>query len=112
MALWLIRGLRRGVVTTLYPARTDPWAAALPTPPLFDPRRLTSAIADRVAEICPSGALARRDGSLVLDLGTCSACGRCLAVAGAAARPSGIFELSAISRAHLVKYIPIEGGSP
>jgi hypothetical protein len=109
MALWFLRGLRKGVVTTRYPAVTDPWAAALPTPPLFDPRRLTNATAERVVEACPSGALARQGGSLVLDLGACTACGRCLPVAGHAARPSGIFELAATSPAHLLKYIPIEG---
>jgi NAD-dependent dihydropyrimidine dehydrogenase PreA subunit len=110
MALWFLRGLRKGVVTTRYPAVTDPWTVALPTPPLFDPKLLTSAVADRVVEVCPSRALAREEDLLVLDIGSCTGCGLCLPVAGAAARPSGIFELAATSRAHLVKYIPIEGG--
>ena len=39
MTLWFIRGLRRGVVTTRYPARPDASAASLPTPPAFRPRR-------------------------------------------------------------------------
>jgi hypothetical protein len=46
------------VVTTRYPEGRDPWAVALPTPPLFDPRRLTAKTADQVVEVCPSGALA------------------------------------------------------
>jgi hypothetical protein len=33
MPLWFARGLRRGVVTTRYPARPDGSAAVLPTPP-------------------------------------------------------------------------------
>ena len=37
MPLWFARGLRRGVVTTRYPARPDDSAARLPTPPAFRP---------------------------------------------------------------------------
>jgi ferredoxin len=108
MAFWFLRGLRKGVVTTRYPLEVDPWARLLPTPPVFDPRRLTGSLADRVVEACPGNALAREGEYLVLDLGACSACGRCLAVAGAAAKPSGVFELAATSRQQLVKRIPIE----
>ncbi len=57
MTLWFIRGLRRGVVTTRYPARPDESAAFLPTPPAFRPRALTQTTADRLAGTCPSGAL-------------------------------------------------------
>jgi NAD-dependent dihydropyrimidine dehydrogenase PreA subunit len=110
MAVWFLRGLRRGIVTTRYPAVTDPWTVALPTPPMFESRRLTDVVADRVVQVCPSRALSREAEALVLDLGACTGCGLCLKVAGAAARPSRIFELAATSRAHLVKYIPIEGG--
>lgn len=111
MALWSWLGLRKGVITTHYPEVTDLWAGALPTPPLFDPWRLTTKIADQLVEVCPSRALAREGAFLVLDLGACTSCGVCLRLAGAAARPSGVFELAATSRAHLVKYIPVEGGS-
>jgi ferredoxin len=110
MALWFFRGLRKGVVTTRYPAVTDPWAATLPTPPVFDEQRLSSALAKRLVEICPSRALAREDGALVLDLGACTACGRCIAEAGGAARPSGFFELAATSRGQLIKHIRITDG--
>ena len=37
----LLDGLRRGVVTTRYPARPEESAAFLPTPPAFRPRALT-----------------------------------------------------------------------
>ncbi|MGH9106635.1 MAG: hypothetical protein ACRDZX_12520 [Acidimicrobiales bacterium] len=109
MALWLLRGLRRGIVTTRYPAVTDPWASGLPTPPVFDERRLTAALADELVRICPSRALGREGESLLLDLGACTACGRCSAVAGGAARPSGVFELASTRRDNLVKRIAIGG---
>jgi hypothetical protein len=109
MAVWFLRGIRRGVVTTRYPAEAEASARFLPTPPVFDPRRLSGVIADAVADACPSGALARDGAFLVLDVGACSACGRCIAVAGGAARPSGVFELAATESSHLVKCIPIMG---
>ena len=43
MPLWFARGLRRGIVTTRYPARPDDSAASLPTPPAFRPAALTPA---------------------------------------------------------------------
>ena len=113
MALWFLRGLRRGIVTTRYPAVTDPWAAGLPTPPLFDGRRLSDGLVERLVEVCPSRALSRQEGYLVLDVGACTACGRCIAEASGAARPSGVFELAATSREHLVKRVGIgDGGAP
>jgi ferredoxin len=109
MPLWFVRGLRRGVVTTRYPARPDPSAALLPTPPAFRPEALTGQVADRLAAICPSRAL-RRDGDvLVFDAGACTACGRCAAEAPRAATPSGEFELAATSRSVLIKQIPLRG---
>lgn len=110
MALWFLRGLRRGVVTTRYPARTDPWTTTLPTPPAFRPDLLTGALAERLVALCPSRALATDGVTLTLDVGTCTACGRCLAAAGPAAVPSGEFELAATARGQLVKHIPIGGG--
>jgi len=109
MALWFLRGLRRGVVTTRYPAVVDPWAAKLPSPPVFVPEHLTAALADQLVALCPSNALAREGTHLVLDVGACSGCGRCLEAAGQAARPSGVFELAATSREHLVKRVPLKG---
>ncbi|MBO0714664.1 MAG: hypothetical protein J2O39_09880 [Acidimicrobiales bacterium] len=111
MALWFLRGLRRGVVTTRYPEVTDEWARVLPTPPRFRPGALTVALADRLAEACPSGALRREGRHLVFDVGACTSCGRCRELAPLAAVPSGVFELAATDRADLVKRIPIEGGA-
>jgi formate hydrogenlyase subunit 6/NADH:ubiquinone oxidoreductase subunit I len=109
MPLWFARGLRRGVVTTRYPARPDSSAASLPTPPAFRPWQLTRETADRMIAICPSTALSRRDDVLIFDAGACTACGRCAQAAPAAVRPSGEFELAVTARAALIKTIPILG---
>jgi len=109
MTLWFIRGLRRGVVTTRYPARPDASARFLPTPPVFRSRALTRETAGRLAAICPSGALRLDDRTLVYDVGRCTACGRCAAEAPAAVQSSGEFELAAAARSELIKKIPIRG---
>jgi formate hydrogenlyase subunit 6/NADH:ubiquinone oxidoreductase subunit I len=109
MPQWFIRGLRRGVVTTRYPARPDPSAVTLPTPPAFRPRVLTTAAADALAGICPSRALRRDGGTLIFDAGACTACGRCRDAAPAAVTASGEWELAAADRSELVKRIPLRG---
>ena len=109
MTLWFVRGIRRGVVTTRYPARPDESAKHLPSPPAFRPGALTRAIADRLAEACPGGALRRDDRTLVYDVGRCTACGRCASVAPRAVESSGAFELAATARSELIKKIPILG---
>lgn len=107
--MWLIRGIRRGVVITRYPARPDPSAATLPAPPAFRPRELTRQVADRLVAVCPGGALRRDGGVLVYDVGACTACGRCAREAPAAVTRSGDFELAITDRSVLIKRIPIGG---
>ena len=109
MPFWFVRGLRRGVVTTRYPARSDSSAALLPTPPAFRPPQLTREIADRLVAVCPSRALSRADDALIFDAGACTACGRCAGAAPSAVTSSGEFELAATARSALVKTIPIRG---
>jgi hypothetical protein len=109
MTLWFIRGLRRGVVTTRYPARPDESARFLPTPPAFRASALTAGTADRLAAACPSGALRRDEAALVYDVGRCTACGRCAAEAPSAVVSSGVFELAATGRSELIKTIPLRG---
>ena len=109
MPFWFARGLRRGVVTTRYPARSDGSAAFLPTPPAFRPRQLTRQTADRLVAVCPSMALRRQDDVLIFDVGACTACGRCAEAAPDAVTPSGEFELASTARSALVKKIPIYG---
>ncbi|MBO0771056.1 MAG: hypothetical protein J2P35_06315 [Actinobacteria bacterium] len=107
MPLWFVRGLRRGVVTTHYPARPDPSAADLPTPPAFRPQQLDRTVADRLCTACPSRALRREDDELVFDAGACTACGRCREAAPQAVTVSGEWELAATARPHLIKRIPL-----
>jgi ferredoxin len=107
MPLWFVRGLRRGIVTTRYPARPDPSAASLPTPPAFRTQLLDADIADRLTRVCPSRALHREDDTLIFDVGACTACGRCREAAPEAVTASGEFELAATARADLVKHIPL-----
>ena len=109
MPQWFARGLRRGVVTTHYPARPDPVAARLPGPPAFRPEALTRLIADDLVEICPSWAFVRAADTLIFDAGACTACGWCRERAPEAVTVSGEFELAATDRAALVKRIPLRG---
>jgi ferredoxin len=107
MPLWFARGLRRGIVTTRYPARPDPSAADLPRPPAFRAQLLNADIADRLIRVCPSRALRREDDTLIFDVGACTACGRCREAAPETVTASGEFELAATERADLVKRIPL-----
>lgn len=109
MALWFLRGVRRGVVTTRYPASPEPSSETLPTPPAFLPSSLSLETAARAAESCPSRALWQDDGDLVFDVGACTACGTCERVAPEAVVRSGVFELAATGRDQLMKRIPIAG---
>jgi hypothetical protein len=109
MAIWFYRGLRKGIATTRYPKTIDPWTRDLPTPPAFHSLRLTGAIADRLTRACPSGAITREGPELVVDLGRCTCCGRCLEIAGDAAAPSGAFLLATEERSALIKRVPIGG---
>jgi NAD-dependent dihydropyrimidine dehydrogenase PreA subunit len=110
--LWFLRGLRRGVVSTRYPrvSERDAWARALPTPPRFDSERLTDELTQELVDVCPARAIGREYRALVLDLGRCTGCGRCLEVGGAAVARSGVFALAVRERADLIKRIPIRGG--
>jgi ferredoxin-like protein FixX len=109
MTLWFIRGIRRGVVTTRYPARPDASARFLPTPPAFRVSALTRETADRLVATCPSGALRTDGGEMVYDVGACTACGRCAAEAPHAVTASGAFELATTDRSVLIKRIPLRG---
>lgn len=109
MALWFLRGLRTGVVTTSYPRRPDLSAAQLATPPTFASARLSREVALRLVSVCPSRALELDGGDLVLDVGRCTACGRCLGVAAGVGRPSGRFEWATRYPERLRLPFPLEG---
>jgi hypothetical protein len=109
MAFWFYRGLRKGIATTRYPKAINPWARALPSPPAFHSSRLTTELADRLVRVCASGALTREDHELVVDVGRCTGCGRCIEPSDGAARPSGESLLATTERAALIKRVPIRG---
>jgi Ni,Fe-hydrogenase III small subunit/ferredoxin len=76
--MWVLRGLRDGVLTTGYPRRADPYerrfAAAVE---VRDAGRVDDA--DAVAALCPTGAIqATPGGSVRLDRGRCIGCGACV----------------------------------
>jgi ferredoxin-like protein FixX len=109
MPQWFVKGLRRGVVTTRYPAHADASASLLPSPPAFRPEELTRQIADNLVQICPSWALTRAGDVLVFDVGACTACGQCRESQPRAVTTSGEFGLAATCRSALVKRIPLLG---
>lgn len=113
MTLWFIRGIRRGIVTTRYPARTEESARYLPAPPVFRPGALSRETAGRLTAVCPSRALRleedRDRAVLVYDVGRCTACGRCAAAAPAAVSAGGEWELATSIRSALIKRIPVGG---
>src|SRR5216683_4970582 len=87
--MWVLRGLRNGVVTTRWPKRPDPYADNWRGPATVrDPRPTNT---DGLDQICPTGAIttetaktARPNGSVMtasvrLDQGRCILCGHCVA---------------------------------
>lgn len=75
MLEWLFRGLANGVVTTRYPAGPEP------APPGFEGSVEVLDERDGAAElerVCPTGAIAVRDGHVALDRGRCILCGACV----------------------------------
>ena len=76
MSIWVLRGLRDGIVTTRWPARPDPYADGWrgPARPLA-----VSAPADGLDGLCPTGAISIAGTSVRVDQGKCVLCGRCVA---------------------------------
>jgi Ni,Fe-hydrogenase III small subunit len=76
---WVWEGLRRGIVTTAYPAREETVAGVSPGFPAGLPRTLaTSEEAETVASCCPSEALVREDQQVLFQARRCIHCYRCL----------------------------------
>jgi dissimilatory sulfite reductase (desulfoviridin) alpha/beta subunit len=101
MALWALRGARRGVVTTKFPAKLDSVAIGWPAPPEFRDGEIGPQLALRMVKACPSLALAVTGDSLTLDLGRCTACGRCLELAGSRGNRRAEAMLATRSPSHL-----------
>jgi len=76
MSIWVLRGLRDGVVTTRWPRRADEYADNWRGPAAVRPgNHADPAELDR---LCPAGAIAVTDRVRV-DQGRCILCGRCVA---------------------------------
>ncbi len=78
--MWVLRGLRDGVLTTKWPARPDEYAASTrgPATVLGGPAVLTSG-QPPVAGLCPAGAISvDQRGQARVDQGRCILCGRCV----------------------------------
>jgi len=80
--MWVLRGLRDGVLTTRWPARPDEYAAATRGPAMVlagpEPGHISGSDA---AALCPVGAIsADKVGRARVDQGSCIQCGRCVQV--------------------------------
>ena len=73
MSIWVLRGLRDGVVTTRWPAKPDAYADAWRGPVLAS----TSTNPIDPMPLCPTGAISAEP--LRVDQGKCILCGRCVA---------------------------------
>jgi Ni,Fe-hydrogenase III small subunit/ferredoxin len=78
VSIWVLRGLRDGVVTTRWPARPDPYADAWrgPARPVDAPG--PDGPGD-LTDVCPTGAITVSGGTVRVDQGRCILCGRCVA---------------------------------
>lgn len=81
---WALRGLRDGVLTSRWPARTDDYFDTFPAAVTVSDEASSRAeradLADQsvLDAVCPTGALHAADGDITLDTGACILCGRCV----------------------------------
>ena len=78
--MWVLHGLRNGVLTTRWPARPDEYAASTRGPATM--LSGAAAAADEGASLsglCPAGAISQDDRGAQLDQGHCIQCGWCVA---------------------------------
>ncbi|MGH3253056.1 MAG: hypothetical protein ACRDOI_43530 [Trebonia sp.] len=82
MSLWVLRGLRDGIVTTRWPKRPDEYADSWRGPVTVLPNSAAPGLAD-VEALCPTGAIEVSGRPHVdkvsIDQGRCILCGRCVA---------------------------------
>ncbi len=76
MSVWVLRGLRDGVVTTRWPRRADEYADSWRGPVTVLPG---ASAAPGAAALCPTGAIEATGGRVRVDQGKCILCGRCVA---------------------------------
>ena len=83
MSIWVLRGLRDGIVTTSWPRRPDEYADSWRGPATVRPGAAASGAGGvlewaAVERLCPTGAI-EVAGQLRVDQGRCVLCGRCVA---------------------------------
>jgi Ni,Fe-hydrogenase III small subunit/ferredoxin len=76
VSIWVLRGLRDGVVTTAWPRRPDDYAGSWRGPVTVRPDAGAAAVPEG---LCPTGAIQDGDGRVRVDQGKCILCGRCVA---------------------------------
>jgi len=76
MSIWVLRGLREGVVTTRWPRRPDEYADSWSGPATVRPDAGREPLP---ANLCPTDAIRISDGEVRVDQGKCILCGRCVA---------------------------------
>jgi Ni,Fe-hydrogenase III small subunit/ferredoxin len=107
MSLWVLRGLRNGVVTTHWPRRPDEYADTWRGPVAG---REGATVAADVVALCPTGAIEASAGAVRVDQGKCILCGRCVAarpdVFGWSAGATGRAAAGLTRRALVVPAIP------
>jgi Ni,Fe-hydrogenase III small subunit/ferredoxin len=100
VSLWVLRGLRDGVVTTRWPAKPDPYDDAW-----RGPAQVTGPAGQLgdVADLCPTGAITVTEGAVRVDQGRCILCGRCVAERpGVFAWSRGAASAAALTREQLI----------
>jgi Ni,Fe-hydrogenase III small subunit/ferredoxin len=85
MSIWVLRGLRDGIVTTRWPKRRDEYADSWRGPVIAASNAVMADAATSDAgygagleRLCPTGAI-EATGPLRVDQGRCVLCGRCVA---------------------------------
>lgn len=81
MGQWLIKGIRTGIKTTVYPEAEECAPGVTPGRPLSGTRP-NEAEAARVVDRCPTGALSRQGATVQVDYRRCVHCYRCVRDAG------------------------------
>jgi Ni,Fe-hydrogenase III small subunit/ferredoxin len=77
VSIWVLRGIRDGVVTTRWPKRRDEYADSWRGPATVLPG-VSGVGGAEVERLCPTGAI-EATGQVRVDQGRCVLCGRCVA---------------------------------
>jgi Ni,Fe-hydrogenase III small subunit/ferredoxin len=98
---WIPRGLRDGIVTTRYPRRPDGYGEGF-SGSIVVHGGGTNARVDAAIALCPTSAIARAEGNVLVDRGRCILCGRCTTLSPEVFVFDPGFEVSTTTRGALV----------